>query len=740
MNNLVKFADNTMLQTLRKPVSHKFTVSHAGLVAIILRARCRSRDQTTEKTDENLRVEINGLRFREFPPEKYVQLFNIPPACNGAELKGLQKTIVFFTILEQGEHVLDLVPQPSATIEGIEIRELNGQQQVMLSREEQAEDGDRRPWFTFAFIDLSLQSFSIDASVRWRWRDGDDIKLVIDGEVQKNTSLLSVLHRNWLWSSFPFQNERQEKIFSPALPKGIHYIELWADRTPTLHHVKFNLHRSDAPASVNAKVVWESVKLRAAPHTTPEDLGSIPKNERVSILKKAVMGERIANDNGVPLSTNRWHKVKYGNQEGYIYALALEIDGEDRQTIQQIIIKEARTVNIDPEILLALADCESNMLPYTVSFQKGKPEVAYGIMQLTKELLTDLNDKSKSFYSPVDDVFDIRQNIRGGVRYFHYLYGTVYKNSKDRLRKSVAAYNAGPGNVPSNESFHLELYGPETKRIVPCVERGIKNKTLHKILPRTSAALLLFFILSSPLWFYDEIVEPVRDAMETAADSRLAAIMSIARNESVRNTETPDRLPAVLFDAKRDQLKFFDRTGKLAHEASAKQIRHDLKPPADMAEFDTLHIDSEVLQSPDGAFYFFAATSYWCGANNCTWALYRLNADREKIQLVGKDFDGSSSFYPSPDGSKLAVVRFFHAGTCYNGDYLTVVNLNNFQKRELETMSNQENYGINSIESLAWSNNQEIIVHTLQYDRPGCPIETNRHPRKETKTITLAAP
>ncbi len=76
-----------MRQTIDKPIAHKFTLSRAGLVAVIIRARCRSGNQTLEKTDENLRVEINGLRFREIPPERYVQLFNIPPACNGAGVK-----------------------------------------------------------------------------------------------------------------------------------------------------------------------------------------------------------------------------------------------------------------------------------------------------------------------------------------------------------------------------------------------------------------------------------------------------------------------------------------------------------------------------------------------------------------------------------------------------------------------------------------------------------------------------
>ena len=135
------------------------------------------------------------------------------------------------------------------------------------------------------------------------------------------------------------------------------------------------------------------------------------------------------------------------------------------------------------------------------------------------------------------------------------------------------------------------------------------NKTFRGIISRTGIVVLSLFLISSPLWFYDEIIEPIRDAVETASDSRLAAVLTI-RNNAVRYATTPERFPAVLLDNNDSQLIFFDRTGALIKKVPAEPLRQDLKPPPQFTDDSTLHIDSEVLQTPDGAFYFFAASSY----------------------------------------------------------------------------------------------------------------------------------
>lgn len=72
--------------------SHTISIEQFGLYAVSITARCQEKKFFGIWEEQNLRLEINGTQFREIPPEKNIQLFNIPPAWNGVELRGLSKT------------------------------------------------------------------------------------------------------------------------------------------------------------------------------------------------------------------------------------------------------------------------------------------------------------------------------------------------------------------------------------------------------------------------------------------------------------------------------------------------------------------------------------------------------------------------------------------------------------------------------------------------------------------------
>lgn len=120
---------------INQQYNYTFNIAKAGLAAIFVAARCRSKKQIKSNIDEDLRIEINGMRFREIPPKKYVQVFNIPAAFNGSQLKGLAKTVVFLTVLNKGEHIVSLIPRTTAFVEEIKIKELTGLQDVGLEAE-----------------------------------------------------------------------------------------------------------------------------------------------------------------------------------------------------------------------------------------------------------------------------------------------------------------------------------------------------------------------------------------------------------------------------------------------------------------------------------------------------------------------------------------------------------------------------------------------------------------------------
>ena len=89
----------------------------------------------------------------------------------------------------------------------------------------------------------------------------------------------------------------------------------------------------------------------------------------------------------------------------------------------------AKRYNIDPNLIKAIIKAESGFDRYAVS-KKG----AQGLMQLMPDTAREMR---------VSDPFNPEQNIAGGVRYLR----TLLKMFNGNLVLSLAAYNAGPGQV-----------------------------------------------------------------------------------------------------------------------------------------------------------------------------------------------------------------------------------------------------------------------------------------------------
>ena len=107
----------------------------------------------------------------------------------------------------------------------------------------------------------------------------------------------------------------------------------------------------------------------------------------------------------------------------------------NREKIEQMIREVSARYRVDPALVRAVMQTESNWNSSAVS-RKG----ALGLMQLVPGTAQQLG---------VNNAFDPKQNLDGGVRYLHMLL----ERYNGDLDKALAAYNAGPGAVDRAGAF-----------------------------------------------------------------------------------------------------------------------------------------------------------------------------------------------------------------------------------------------------------------------------------------------
>lgn len=101
----------------------------------------------------------------------------------------------------------------------------------------------------------------------------------------------------------------------------------------------------------------------------------------------------------------------------------------DSKNFDYLITELAKKHGVDFALIKAMIRAESGFNPNAIS-KKG----AKGLMQLMPQTAVRMN---------VSNVFNPKENIEGGVRYFKYLL-SLFNND---LRLSLAAYNAGENIV-----------------------------------------------------------------------------------------------------------------------------------------------------------------------------------------------------------------------------------------------------------------------------------------------------
>jgi soluble lytic murein transglycosylase-like protein len=118
------------------------------------------------------------------------------------------------------------------------------------------------------------------------------------------------------------------------------------------------------------------------------------------------------------------------NAGGYsVYGVLFRHMNKKEQFFHPIIVQVSSRHQVDPALVKAIIMAESGYNPKAIS-KKG----AKGLMQLMPSTAQALG---------VEDIFNPKQNISGGVRYFKQL---VNRFDGD-IKLALAAYNAGSRNV-----------------------------------------------------------------------------------------------------------------------------------------------------------------------------------------------------------------------------------------------------------------------------------------------------
>ncbi|MBU4056636.1 transglycosylase SLT domain-containing protein, partial [Patescibacteria group bacterium] len=445
--------------------------------------------------DDDLAVKIDDIEFPKLNGKK--GLFDSEAAWNGNNLKGLAKTGIFIINLKKGNHTLNFLADQNPILESISVFKINDNEEINYIPEvnNPAQNGNRRQWMTISLANLSTKNLNVNAIAKKysNNEDDDDIKLIIDGNIQENKTEKS--HKNWFWCGRV--SDGQEKEFNQELnlATGLHYIELWADRMPEIKSIMLNIDLEKSYFKEKATVVWEQSVLREEPNQKSQALiEEINKGAQVNVIEKAVLGERPANEKGIFLLSDRWHKVEFQGKTGYIYCEALEIEGENKEEIKKLILNKAKELNEDDCLMSAIAKRESKLFPYAVSGVG-----AQGLFQLREIAILDVNEK---FGKKFSNRLDIRQSIESGILYWQ-IVKKKYKNKENFLEKTLAAWNWGMGNVIADRPLNLNNLPEETQQFIKeVIEMNNECKTDANKSGKISISWLIGIIILAVVLFF----------------------------------------------------------------------------------------------------------------------------------------------------------------------------------------------------------------------------------------------
>ena len=451
-----------------KSFDETLTIKEAGFYLFEIKASANSWWQNITagrifSNKDSLTVQINSKDV--FNPSKKKKLFS-NDLWNGNVLKGNDQTVYIFTRLEQGRASLSFRVKGNPFLKGVNVYLVTDP--LITLENLTPSKRDRIPWLVFLALEGTIfNSISLTAQAGVFGGDDADLQIHIDGENQRNPD--KGTHRDWYWCGYTLRGSSKifDKSFHQNKPRRF---DIVADGSPTIE--RFSLTLSTSAQALTGRIALHQdiektdfVRLREGPQTVTQEIAQLKNGEEVQILEERVIGEWMHARSYV------WHKVIWNDKIGYIHSSFVEIYGQGRAVVVRKIIEQSQALNIDQDVLLALAGCESLYKPYATSRafedkdKEGNPIAAKGIFQLTESAIQQLQKNVGKYHYIVKDVFDVAQNIHAGIRYAAWLYDTYYRDTPQSTEKLIAAYNAGQGYIPAKGRLTYDHIPSQGKRV-----------------------------------------------------------------------------------------------------------------------------------------------------------------------------------------------------------------------------------------------------------------------------------
>jgi len=263
----------------------KFTVQTPGRYAISITAIC-------DDSKSDLRVVIDDVYFRELPPIKNVTRYNHPAAWNGTKMLGKPQTNIFILDLKAGNHRLTFYARGNVHDINFTVNQVSSQDQIELSLNLQADNYERQPFVNVILVNMPLAAVGAKVATKWHFKDGvpgdgDDVCLFIDNELYSDDSA----HR-WMWNCAPtvyLANKNEFHSVCPSLDTGIHYLEFYADRSPTINSIRMQLRpvfQGDYWLKVAAKITPDNKYKHVLGVYIPSGNQEEINNDNVSLYYK----------------------------------------------------------------------------------------------------------------------------------------------------------------------------------------------------------------------------------------------------------------------------------------------------------------------------------------------------------------------------------------------------------------------------------------------------------------------